>query len=73
MSIASANQYEVVYWRVQIWFLSFLTLLFDHLSFQFLRHAFGRDLKDGNGYVYETVFLVIENQKFLRDHPRKER
>jgi len=33
----------------------------------------GRDLKDENGYVYEIVFLVSENQKFLKDHPRKER
>lgn len=33
----------------------------------------GRDLKDENGYVYESVFLVSENQKFLKDHPRKER
>ncbi len=33
----------------------------------------GRDLKDEKGYVYETVFLVSENQKFLKDHPRKER
>lgn len=33
----------------------------------------GRDLKDENGYVYETVFLVSENQKFLKEHPRKKR
>lgn len=33
----------------------------------------GRDLKDENGYIYETVFLASENQKFLKDHPRKER
>lgn len=33
----------------------------------------GRDLKDGSGQVYETVFLVSENKKFLKDHPRKER
>lgn len=33
----------------------------------------GRDLKDENGYIYETMFLASENQKFLKDHPRKER
>lgn len=33
----------------------------------------GRDLKDERDYAYETVFMVSENQKFLKDHPRKER
>ncbi len=31
----------------------------------------GRDLKDEKGYIYETVFLVRENKKFLEDYPRK--
>lgn len=31
----------------------------------------GRDLKDANGYVYETVFLVSENKEFLKTHQKK--
>jgi hypothetical protein len=31
----------------------------------------GRDLKDEKGNIYETVFLVRENKKFLEDYPRK--
>lgn len=30
----------------------------------------GRDLKDENGYVYETVFLVSENKDFLAKHKK---
>jgi hypothetical protein len=33
----------------------------------------GRDLRDSNGSTYWTVFLVSENQKFLKDHLKKER
>ena len=31
----------------------------------------GRELKDEKGFVYYTVYLVEENQKFLRKYPKK--
>lgn len=33
----------------------------------------GRDLKDENGNVYYTVYLVSENQDFLKKYPRKDK
>lgn len=33
----------------------------------------GRDLKRKNGSVYYTIYLVSENQEFLKKYPKKER
>jgi hypothetical protein len=30
----------------------------------------GRDLKRVNGSIYETIYLVSENQEFLKEYPR---
>ena len=30
----------------------------------------GRDLKRANGSIYETIYLVSENQEFLKKYPR---
>ena len=33
----------------------------------------GRDLKRIDGSIYCTIYLVKENEEFLKDHPKKER
>ncbi len=33
----------------------------------------GRDLKNGQGGIYDTVYLESENQEFLKIHPRKKK
>ena len=33
----------------------------------------GRDLKNEKGQIYYTIYLVSENQEFLKKYPRRDR
>lgn len=33
----------------------------------------GRDLKKENGSIYETIYLISENQEFIKKYPRKKK
>lgn len=33
----------------------------------------GIDLKRENGSIYQTIYLIKDNEDFLKDHPKKER